>query len=235
MLTQMPIAIAVQCHWLFGRLCRLCNSRHMVCIVQLPETIRILADFFFFWNYYFLSICGLRSRIGHASYQRKIFIHFSAFQRNDSIAENIGGNAWITVFWITPSKHGSPGQHILKVTTILSYIPSVAFANKCYTHALDVATQDPHGHLATGEWVLAYLYATNIQIQVQKRCKNILYWTKIRIYVYFHKRKYLVLFQFTFLTSFDGGVYVLFLVSVFASAFHSSLWCSIFWWVISYL
>ena len=106
----------------------------------------------------------MRSRIGHASYQRKIFIHFSAFQRNDSIAENIGGNAWITVFWITPSRHGSPGQHVLKVTTILSYIPSVAFANKCYTHALDVAPQDPHGHLATGEWVLAYLYATNIQI-----------------------------------------------------------------------
>ena len=46
MLTQMPIAIAVQCHWLFGRLCRLCNSRHMVCIVQLPETIGVLADFF---------------------------------------------------------------------------------------------------------------------------------------------------------------------------------------------
>ena len=38
-------------------------------------------------------------------------------------------------------------------------------------------------------------------------------------------------FLLTFLTSFDGGVYVLFLVSVFASAFHSSLWCSIFWWV----
>ena len=122
-----------------------------------------------FFLHYLLSICGLRSRIGHASYQRKIFTHFSAFQRNDSIAENIGGNAWITVLWITPSRHGSPGQHVLKVTTILSYIPSVAFANKCYTHALDVATQDPHGHLATGEWVLAHIYMQQISKFRSKR------------------------------------------------------------------